>query len=237
MRTAGARSAALDRETSLGGDQETLLITEKNKPGSDQTFRKRPRRKLRVEECHRLDLTGLRRWGVLNPTKTGWVWSFETALGFAQWPSKVFLSPVVLASGERWLVLADKPEAGSPEPNPVRLTATPCHLGGQRWWFVCPLIIDGVACERRCRVLYRPSGARYFGCRACCRLTYRVRQWHRDKWWEGFFWPAELLEEDFRRPAWKLKPKQLLRRSRQFERAVEAMKRFERVIGREAGRS
>ncbi|QYK40239.1 MAG: hypothetical protein KF887_12425 [Paracoccaceae bacterium] len=30
----------------------------------------------------------------------------------------------------------------------VRLTRTPCHLGGQRLWFLCP------NCGRRCAILY-----------------------------------------------------------------------------------
>jgi hypothetical protein len=227
------------------------MITERTvskHPSTPLVGRAVTRRQLRVEECHRLDLVELRRDGVLDADKTGTVWRSETALGVAQWPSKVFYSPVVLDSGERWLVLADEPGtgagdgtqsqgAGAPEPYPVRLTSTPCHLGGQRWWFRCPLVIEGVPCKRRCRVLYRPPGERYFGCRECYRLTYRVRQWHRDKWWEGFFRPMELLEEDFRRPVGKLKPRQLARRLRQYERAVEAMKRFPRLVGREAGQS
>ncbi|MHC4139251.1 MAG: hypothetical protein ACYSR1_05265, partial [Planctomycetota bacterium] len=25
----------------------------------------------------------------------------------------------------------------------VRLVSTPCYYGGHRWWFICPLTIDG----------------------------------------------------------------------------------------------
>jgi hypothetical protein len=46
-----------------------------------------------------------------------------------------------------------------------------------------------------------------------------------------------LLEEDFRRPVGKLKSRQLARRLRQFERALESMERFPNLVGREAGRS
>ncbi len=56
----------------------------------------------------------------------------------------------------------------------VRLVTTGCHLGGARWWFVCPLAKDGAPCGRRVRKLYR-SG-RYFGCRRCHNLTYRSTQ-------------------------------------------------------------
>ena len=54
----------------------------------------------------------------------------------------------------------------------VRLTWTPCHFGGRRWWFICPLIVDGKACSHRVGVLYLANG-KYFGCRHCHNLTYK----------------------------------------------------------------
>jgi len=56
----------------------------------------------------------------------------------------------------------------------VPLVITPCHLGGVRWWFLCPLSMDGTACERRVRRLYLRG--RYFGCRHCHALTYTSTQ-------------------------------------------------------------
>jgi len=53
----------------------------------------------------------------------------------------------------------------------VRLVSTPCNFGGHRWWFICPLTIDGNTCGRRVGVLYR-GGKEYFGCRHCYDLTY-----------------------------------------------------------------
>lgn len=58
----------------------------------------------------------------------------------------------------------------------VPLVRTHPHLGGTRWWFICPLRHNGVACNRRVRKLYRVG--RYFGCRHCHNLTYRSRQEH-----------------------------------------------------------
>lgn len=54
---------------------------------------------------------------------------------------------------------------------PVRLQTTPVHFGGFRWWFTCPLIVRGRACERRVAKLYSARSP-YFGCRQCMRLTY-----------------------------------------------------------------
>jgi hypothetical protein len=58
----------------------------------------------------------------------------------------------------------------------VRLTTTPLAWGGRRWWFLCPLSVNGRSCGRRAGNLYSPPGARYFGCRRCHDLTYRSCQ-------------------------------------------------------------
>ena len=75
----------------------------------------------------------------------------------------------------------------------VRLTTTPLPWGGVRWWFVCPLTVNGRSCGRRCGNLYLPPGGRYFGCRVCYDLTYestrhrplpealRIARWPHDK--------------------------------------------------------
>jgi hypothetical protein len=55
---------------------------------------------------------------------------------------------------------------------PVRLQTTATQFGGERYWFTCPLIVNGVACGRRSGKLYLPPGARYFGCRKCHQLSY-----------------------------------------------------------------
>ncbi len=55
---------------------------------------------------------------------------------------------------------------------PVRLTTTPTPWGALRWWFICPLSRNGVACGRRSGKLHLPSGGKWFGCRLCYNLTY-----------------------------------------------------------------
>jgi hypothetical protein len=57
----------------------------------------------------------------------------------------------------------------------VRLVWTPCYFGGRRWWFICPLIVNGYVCNRRVGSLYLANG-KYFGCRRCYNLTYRSSQ-------------------------------------------------------------
>jgi len=55
----------------------------------------------------------------------------------------------------------------------VELVTTPCTFGGIRYWFICPLVVNGRPCGRRVGKLYLPPGGKYFGCRYCYNLTYR----------------------------------------------------------------
>jgi hypothetical protein len=68
------------------------------------------------------------------------------------------------------------PFGGQPESldYPVRLVTTRPHLGGMRWWFICPLVVDSRPCGRRVAKLY--GNGKYFGCRTCKRLVYRSSQ-------------------------------------------------------------
>src|SRR5262249_6137709 len=81
----------------------------------------------------------------------------------------------------------------------VRLTTTRPRFGGLRWWFVCPLVVDGQPCERRVGKLYLPPGGRYFGCRHCYGLTYHSAQTH-DRRVDALRRNPELLEATLEDP-------------------------------------
>ncbi len=51
----------------------------------------------------------------------------------------------------------------------VAIEHTPCHLGGRRPWFRCPII----GCGKRVAILY--GAGRYFACRTCCDLAYETQ--------------------------------------------------------------
>lgn len=57
---------------------------------------------------------------------------------------------------------------------PIRLVTTRPHLGGLRWWFICPLMVNDRPCRRRVAKLY--GRGKYFGCRTCHGLVYRSSQ-------------------------------------------------------------
>jgi hypothetical protein len=53
----------------------------------------------------------------------------------------------------------------------VRLVAVPGGgAAGPRWHFLCPLAVNGAACNRRVPELYLAPGARYFGCAHCYQM-------------------------------------------------------------------
>ncbi len=54
----------------------------------------------------------------------------------------------------------------------IPLTSTRANFMGLRWWFSCPIDVNGQACGARCRTLYLPPGQVIFGCRTCHDLTY-----------------------------------------------------------------
>jgi len=82
-----------------------------------------------------------------------------------------------------------------PERYPVYLDTTPCHMGGERHWFLCP----ARGCGRRVAVLY---GGAIFACRHCYRLAYpsqREKPGDRaarraDRIRDKMGWPGGILE-------------------------------------------
>jgi hypothetical protein len=74
----------------------------------------------------------------------------------------------------------------------VRVTDTPCFFGGKRYWFICPLVKDGVPCQRRVGVLY--CAGKYYGCRQCYDLAYHSQQETHSGMWHVF---GKCLFNDF----------------------------------------
>lgn len=129
-------------------------------------------KKTTVEDCLAFALSDLlagAAWGGLT-----WKWgeretssiSYQVERSDSGQPWRVVLSYRLKANGE------DIRE-------PIAITQTLTPWGSRRYWFVCPLVIDGQACGRRARKLYLPPGGRYFGCRHCYRLSYQARQEYR----------------------------------------------------------
>jgi hypothetical protein len=128
-----------------------------------------------VESCTAIDTADLKRLNMLSPGVTDRPGSLEWRRRGGEKPSASV--GYTLTVGERSGTFRLQYRTGQPPESldyPVRLVTTPCHLGGVRWWFVCPLVVNGRACNRRVRKLY--LCCRYFGCRRCHGLAYTSSQ-------------------------------------------------------------
>jgi hypothetical protein len=116
-----------------------------------------------VESCRSLDVDRLRRAGCLEPGWRGnWRWTEdgETVawIGLRAEPDLLRLHYRVGLAGGEWQEVRET----------VRLVRVPCRFGGTRPYFVCPGVVDGVACGRRVAKLH--GAGRCFLCRRCYRL-------------------------------------------------------------------
>jgi hypothetical protein len=127
-------------------------------------------KKTTTDECHDLDARGLYRNGLLKPgTCFRSSWS-RAGREMASIRGFVYRDRVILSyrhrngMGTEWEDVKE----------PVSLEWTPCNFGGERPWFVCPGVVNGVACGRRMAKLYGPG--KYFLCRHCCDLRYESQR-------------------------------------------------------------
>ena len=138
-----------------------------------------------VEDCKTIDIPWLSRHGYLPGFKTGGItWNN----GFSGAKSSIGIE--VSANRERYRgnhlrLIYTQTDFYTKEKTDldykVELVTTPCNFGGVRYWFICPLTVNGRSCDRRVAKLYMPPGSRYFGCRHCHNLTYRCQKEHNKK--------------------------------------------------------
>ncbi len=132
-------------------------------------------KKARVEGCTALDTSDLKRMKLLVPGTTDRSGSLEWRRDNGEKPScSVGYRLTVGRDAGVLRLLYSLASANADLDYPVRLVATGCHLGGARWWFLCPLSRNGVACGRRVRKVYLRGT--YFGCRHCHDLAYTSSQ-------------------------------------------------------------
>ena len=122
-----------------------------------------------VEESLGIGMKDVRKWLFAGAARSlTWTWNSGRKSSIAFFVSGTDEAPIVTLC-YRW---GDKEDIRTP----VRLETTPTQFGRPRFWFVCPLVVRGIACNRRSGKLYLPPGAKYFGCRKCHDLTYRSSQ-------------------------------------------------------------
>ena len=108
----------------------------------------------------------------------------------------------------------------------ITLANTPCHFGGVRYWFICPLSLNGVYCGRRVGTLYLAPGGKFFGCRHCYNLSYESRNEPRLARFGGIGYPLkvesqlEKLYSQIKRWTYKGKPTRKARKLQALERSL-----------------
>ncbi len=130
--------------------------------------------KATVESCLALDVNYMRRKGMLFPGAGGTLnWTYA---GTGKPSASVVYRVVCLPDEEELLRLwlSYRRQDSETIRLPIDLQPMHLHFGGLRYWFICPLLVNGVACRRRVGKLY--FCGRYFGCRRCHDLTYRSCQ-------------------------------------------------------------
>src|SRR5258705_5704745 len=139
----------------------------------------RSKKKTTVESCLKLDAGGFSKDaeikpGVYSVGELTWRRADERFLSVPFWLEPKTVDRALLHITSR--LETDGTETSLIEP--IILTGTIPHFGGVRWWFICPLIVDGTTCNRRVKKLFLPPGAKYFGCRTCYSLIYESAQTH-----------------------------------------------------------
>ena len=122
------------------------------------------RGKSTTSDMRPLDIRKLQRAGLLTPGRAiGWHWKINgkevSSILIRSEADRVILNYRNRSNGGEW----------QPMEYPVYLEWTPCHLGGQRAWFLCP----AKGCGRRVAVLF---GGSIFACRHCHKLAYQCQR-------------------------------------------------------------
>lgn len=124
--------------------------------------------KVTTEDCRAIDVRRWKRDGLLTPNQIfGWQWSHNgkvaASIQMRTEPGRLILTYRHRSGDEDW---KDKSY-------PVYIDWTACNFGGQRPWFLCPVL----NCGQRVAILY---GGGIFACRHCYLLAYPSQRETRD---------------------------------------------------------
>jgi len=144
--------------------------------GSGSGQRSAWEKKMTVEDCHVLSVGVLTEAIRHGPGYSGRVWWTQGEREVASIRYVIDQVGSFLAVRLMYTTTDKRRDEQTESGYPVPLQATFPHYGGTRWWFTCPLTVDGIPCRRRVGKLYLPPNGTYFGCRHCYDLTYNSRQ-------------------------------------------------------------
>jgi hypothetical protein len=118
-----------------------------------------------VEYFRSIDVNQLHKTGCLRAGWAGgWQWTSDGEnlawIKLRAEHDRLHLSYRVRISGGDWENVSET----------LSIVRVPCRFGGARPYFICPGVVNGIACGRRVSKLHWPG--RYFLCRHCCELAH-----------------------------------------------------------------
>jgi hypothetical protein len=138
-------------------------------------------RKTRTDAVEELSIFDLKKWHHLDSDS---VFDIRWSIGFEEVSARVVTK--VSTPNPFIELIYGEGEGEEFKRYFVKLVKTYPFYGGSRYWFVCPLAVNGVWCRRRVGKLYLLDG--YFGCRHCHSLTYASQQISRTGYRSFFFY-------------------------------------------------
>jgi hypothetical protein len=118
-----------------------------------------------VEGCRSIDINRLHKAGCLSPGWAGgWQWTRDgekvASINLRAEADRLHLTYRVRIGDGKWEDITET----------VRIVRVACRFGGTRPYFICPGMVNGIACGRRVAKIHGPG--RYFLCRHCDCLTH-----------------------------------------------------------------
>jgi hypothetical protein len=182
----------------------------------------RPRQRICLQEGLKLDINVLARRGLIapgsatGPHSIGWVDSNgqEIASGW--------ISADMEGETEGWVHIRN-----DNFDQRITLSASPCHYGGRKWFFLCPVM------NRRASVLWLPRGAEQFASRHAWpgQVAYRSQfMTAMDRAYLGMERIKRRLIGDLDPQEWHLPPKPKWMRWKTYQRLIERFERYEAAL-------
>jgi hypothetical protein len=182
----------------------------------------RSRQRICLQEGLKLDINLLARRGLISPGSATDPHAIRWVNSNGQEIASGWISADMEGDTEGWLhIQIDKFDQR------IALTASPCHYGGRKWFFLCPVM------NRRASVLWLPRGARHFSSRHAwpSRVAYRSQfMTAMDRGYLGMERIKKRLIGDLDPQEWDLPPKPKWMRWRTYHRLVERFERYEAAL-------
>src|SRR6476620_5312006 len=182
----------------------------------------RPRQRICLQEGLKLDINFMARRELIVPGSATGPQSIRWVNSNGQEIASGWISADMKGDTEGWLdIQIDKFDQR------ISLTASPCHYGGRKWFFVCPVV------NRRASVLWLHRGARQFASRHAWpgKVAYRSQfMTAMDRAYLGMERIKRRLIGDLDPQECHLPPKPKWMRWKTYRRFVEQFERYEAML-------